>query len=77
MQVKVEPCAGTELWRLAEEEGWLVIPPEGGPQMAQAYAPTPWLTVRELALEKGVLPADELERALDARAQTEGGVRSD
>ncbi len=34
-------------------------------------------TVRELAREKGVLPEDELERALDARAQTEGGVRSD
>ncbi len=34
-------------------------------------------TVRELAREKGVLSEDELERALDARAQTEGGVRSD
>ena len=33
-------------------------------------------TVRELATEKGVLPPDELERALDARAQTEGGVKS-
>jgi fumarate hydratase class II len=32
-------------------------------------------TVRELAEEKGVLPADELERALDARAQTKGGVQ--
>ncbi len=32
-------------------------------------------TVRELAMEKGVLPEDELERALDARAQTEGGVQ--
>jgi hypothetical protein len=32
-------------------------------------------TVRELAREKGVLPPDELERALDARAMTEGGVR--
>ena len=32
-------------------------------------------TVRELATEKSVLPADELERALDARAQTEGGVK--
>jgi fumarate hydratase class II len=31
-------------------------------------------TVRELAQEKGVLPAEELESALDARAQTEGGV---
>jgi fumarate hydratase class II len=32
-------------------------------------------TVRELAREKGVLPEDELERALDAHAQTEGGVQ--
>jgi fumarate hydratase class II len=32
-------------------------------------------TVRELATEMGVLPPDELEEALDARAQTEGGVK--
>ena len=32
-------------------------------------------TVRELAMEKKVLPADELERALDPRAQTEGGIQ--
>jgi fumarate hydratase class II len=32
-------------------------------------------TVRELALEKRVLPPDELERVLDARAQTEGGIQ--
>jgi fumarate hydratase class II len=32
-------------------------------------------TVRELCVEQQVLPADELERVLDARAQTEGGVR--
>jgi fumarate hydratase class II len=32
-------------------------------------------TVRELALEKEVLPPDELERVLDARAQTEGGIQ--
>ncbi len=32
-------------------------------------------TVRELAREKGVLPPDELERALDARSQTEGGLQ--
>jgi len=32
-------------------------------------------TVRELAIEKEVLPLDELERALDARAQTEGGIQ--
>ena len=33
-------------------------------------------TVREIAVEREVLPADELERVLDARAMTEGGVRS-
>jgi fumarate hydratase class II len=32
-------------------------------------------TVRELAAEKGVLPPDELERALDPRSQTEGGIQ--
>ena len=32
-------------------------------------------TVRELAVERRVLPPDELEQALDARAQTEGGLR--
>jgi fumarate hydratase class II len=32
-------------------------------------------TVRELVSEKQVLPAAELARALDARAQTEGGVQ--
>jgi hypothetical protein len=30
--------------------------------------------VRELAREKQVLPADELEEALDARRMTEGGI---
>jgi len=34
-------------------------------------------TVRELAREKGVLPEAELERALDPRRQTEGGVGGD
>ncbi|MCP4202522.1 MAG: class II fumarate hydratase [bacterium] len=33
-------------------------------------------TVRELALDKEVLPKEELEEALDPRAQTEGGVQS-
>ena len=32
-------------------------------------------TVRELATEMGVLSPEELEEALDARAQTEGGVK--
>jgi fumarate hydratase class II len=32
-------------------------------------------TVREIAMEKQVLPPDELERALDPRAQTEGGIQ--
>ena len=34
-------------------------------------------TVRELARERQVLPDEELERALDARAQTEGGIQED
>jgi fumarate hydratase class II len=32
-------------------------------------------TVREVALERGVFPADELDRVLDPRGQTEGGLR--
>ncbi len=32
-------------------------------------------TVRQLARDKKVLPEDELERVLDARAQTEGGIQ--
>jgi hypothetical protein len=31
--------------------------------------------VRELASEKQVLPPEELERALDPRGQTEGGIQ--
>ncbi len=34
-------------------------------------------TVRELAREREVLPEDELEQVLDARAQTEGGLTGD
>ncbi|MCZ6506805.1 MAG: class II fumarate hydratase [Acidobacteria bacterium] len=32
-------------------------------------------TIREIAMEREVLPPDELERALDPRAQTEGGIQ--
>lgn len=32
-------------------------------------------TVREIATEKAVLPADELDAVLDPRAQTEGGIQ--
>jgi radical SAM superfamily enzyme YgiQ (UPF0313 family) len=42
------PVPGTELYRLAQEQGWLVEPPEVGPQMGQVYAATPWLSKREL-----------------------------
>lgn len=42
------PVPGTELYRLAQEEGWLVEQPETQAQMAEAYAPTPWLSTREL-----------------------------
>ena len=34
-------------------------------------------TVRQLCVEKKVLPADELAAVLDARAQTEGGIVGD
>jgi fumarate hydratase class II len=32
-------------------------------------------TVRELATEKKVLPPDELDKVLDPRSQTEGGLK--
>jgi len=43
------PEPGTELWDLAKAEGWLVELQETGPQMAQAYFSTPWLSRREIA----------------------------
>ena len=42
------PVPGTELYRKASEEGWLVEAPQSGPQMNQAYARTPWLSKREM-----------------------------
>ncbi|HMB53647.1 MAG TPA: class II fumarate hydratase [Thermoanaerobaculia bacterium] len=51
--------------------------PAIGYDRAAEIAKESWKTgrpVRELAKEKGVLPDDELERALDAYAMTEGGV---
>ena len=42
------PVPGTEMYDLAMAEGWGVEPPESGPQMAQAYNDTPWLSKREL-----------------------------
>jgi len=42
------PLPGTQLWQWAEEEGWLTKPPEVGPQMAQVFGPTKWLTVRQI-----------------------------
>ncbi len=41
---------GTELWRLASEEGWLAEQPKVGPQMHQIYAPTPWLSKKQIRL---------------------------
>jgi len=46
------PSPGSKLWNIAKAEGWLVEPPEAGPQMAQAYAPTPWLTQKQIAFWK-------------------------
>ena len=42
------PVRGTKLWELAESEGWLKPSPETGPQMAQVYNSTPWLSEREI-----------------------------
>jgi len=42
------PIAGTELYSKAKEDGWLVEAPQTGPQMAQDYASTPWLSQREI-----------------------------
>lgn len=39
---------GTPLEKIMKAEGWWVEPPEYGPQMAQVYAPTPWLTMQEI-----------------------------
>jgi fumarate hydratase class II len=53
------------------------LAPRIGYDRAAEIAKESWKTgrtVRELAREKGVLPEDELEEALDARRMTEGGV---
>lgn len=42
------PVRGTELYNTAKLEGWLVESPEGGAQMAQVFAATPWISKREL-----------------------------
>jgi anaerobic magnesium-protoporphyrin IX monomethyl ester cyclase len=39
---------GTPLEKIMKDEGWWVEPPEYGPQMAQVYQPTPWLTMQEI-----------------------------
>ena len=46
------PYPGSKLWSMAEAEGWLVEPPEVGPQMGHVYAPTPWLTKKQIAFWK-------------------------
>jgi fumarate hydratase class II len=53
------------------------LAPKIGYDRAAEIAKESWKTgrsVRELAREKQVLPADELEEALDARRMTEGGI---
>lgn len=52
------PVRGTPLYETAKAEGWLIEPPEGGPQMAQVYNATPWLKQREMRYWKA-----RLERA--------------
>ncbi len=39
---------GTPLEKIMKAEGWWVEPPAYGPQMAQVYSPTPWLTMDEI-----------------------------
>ncbi|HEX2253671.1 MAG TPA: class II fumarate hydratase [Thermoanaerobaculia bacterium] len=54
------------------------LAPKIGYDAAADIAKESWKTgrpVRELARERQVLPSDELERALDARAMTEGGIQ--
>jgi fumarate hydratase, class II len=54
------------------------LAPAIGYDAAAEIAKESWKTgrpVRELAREKKVLPEDELEKALDARAMTEGGIQ--
>ncbi len=53
------------------------LAPKIGYDRAAEIAKESWKTgrtVRELAKEKGVLPAEELDEALDSRKMTEGGV---
>ncbi len=75
LEARRERCA-----ELVEKSLALVtsLAPKIGYDRAAEIAKESWKTgrtVRELATEKQVLPADELERALDARAQTEGGIQ--
>lgn len=51
------PVKGTALYDLAQAEGWLVEQPETGPQMAQVYNATPWLSQREMRFWKARLEA--------------------
>jgi radical SAM superfamily enzyme YgiQ (UPF0313 family) len=39
---------GTRMEKIATNEGWYIPEPEAGPQMAQVYAPTPWLTQKQI-----------------------------
>lgn len=39
---------GTPLEKIMRDEGWWVDPPDYGPQMAQVYAPTPWMTKEQI-----------------------------
>ena len=51
------PMPGTELYARAKEEGWLIEPPEVGPQMNQVYNATAWISKRELRFWKAQLEA--------------------
>lgn len=42
------PTPGSDLYTIAQQEGWYTKPPETGPQMAQVYSSTPWLTAKQI-----------------------------
>ncbi|HEX6202087.1 MAG TPA: lyase family protein, partial [Thermoanaerobaculia bacterium] len=74
IEARRERCA-----QLVEESLAMVtsLAPKIGYDAAADVAKESWKTgrtVRELARERRLLPADELERALDARRMTEGGL---
>ncbi len=42
------PQPGTEMWEIAERDGWLVEQPLAGAAMHETYAATPWMTAEQM-----------------------------